>query len=326
MKPLFLLLQFWLGVLHTLFGWIRQGYRWLVYEEKLTLRFCQRLVTVEKRLQGSRHLVFLYRFLRYANHHYHLIPPWIKLVNVAMIMAMMFGHPFLHQVKQEKKTKTQYAFYYEHGLKHYRHYLPQAEAQKMAAGYAQEFAQYYASPAYKEALRTALPSTPTPKLEEAAKQAPPVIRELKLAEVGFDLLRHFEGLRLKPYRDAAGKLTIGYGHLIRPSEAYTRITPAKAESLLLRDVAIAELLVKESVRVPLTISQFSALVVLVYNIGGYQFGTSTLLALINQGKYDAAAEEILRWEKANGKTLRGLARRRYAEYLLFTGKWRKQGE
>ena len=65
----------------------------------------------------------------------------------------------------------------------------------------------------------------------------------------------------------------------------------------------------------------SALVSLAYNIGEYQFRTSTLLRVINQRNYAQAAEEIRRWEKAGGKTLRGLTKRRYAEYLLYTGKW-----
>jgi lysozyme len=216
-----------------------------------------------------------------------------------------------------------YDYYYQHGLAHYRYYVAEAQAKKMAATYAKEFADYYASIAYQQALQTALPAASTPALTQAAKQSPRAIRDLQLAAVGYDLIKHFEGLRLKPYRDVSGKMTIGYGHLLRPREAYQQITQTKAEELLRREVAIAELLVKQFVKVPLSLSQFSALVALVYNIGGGQFAKSTLLTLINQQQYTAAAEEILRWEYAGGKVLRGLERRRHAEYLLFTGKWQK---
>lgn len=214
-----------------------------------------------------------------------------------------------------------YDFYYQHGLTHYRQYVSEAEAERYAARYAKQFADYYASRSYQEALRTALPTEATPALQAAAKNTPS--SNMKMAEVGVDLIKHFEGLRLTPYRDAGGKMTIGYGHLLRPREAYTQITPAQAERLLMKDIVIAELFVKQLVKVPLSLSQYSALVALVYNIGAGQFEQSTLLRFINQGNYDAAAQQMLRWKFAKGKVLRGLAKRRTAEYLLFTGKWRK---
>ncbi len=316
--------RFWLGVFGWIFYGFRQLIRWLAYEEGLIEHFCQRFVAVEKRLRGSRHLTFIYRYLRYAVHHYHLIPPWVKILKVVILLGLMVGHPLWQKYQNTRESDHYYSFYYQHGLEHYRKYLPEAEAEKVAADYARKFADYYTSASYKEALRTALPVTPTPQLQQAARQAPPAVRELKMAEVGLDLVKHFEGLRLKPYRDPVGKFTIGYGHLMRPGEAFAQISQAKAHELLLRDVAIAELLVKQHVKVPLTTSQFSALVALVYNIGGYQFRTSTLLRTINAGDYLRAAEEIRRWEMAGGKTLPGLTRRRYAEYLLFTGKWQSK--
>lgn len=284
--------------------------------------FLQRFFTLTQRLQGARLAIFCYRLLRYLLRRYQLLPTWVKIAKVLIILGIIFLQPLWKEYSQSAEYRHYYDFYFQHGLAHYRQYRPEAEAAELAEAYARKYAEYYISPAYKQALRTALPEASTPKLQQAAQQAPPVIRELKTQKIGFDLLRHFEGLRLKPYRDAVGKFTIGYGHLMRPGEVYTRITRAKAEALLQRDVKIAELLVKQQVRVALTPSQFSALVVLVYNIGGYQFQESTLLRLINAGNYVAAAEEIRRWEYAGGQVLRGLTKRRNAEYLLFTGKWR----
>jgi lysozyme len=170
-------------------------------------------------------------------------------------------------------------------------------------------------------------SSATPVLVQETR---PVVHQmpsqetLRVARIGFDVIKYFEGLRLKPYHDAAKKATIGYGHLLHPKEPRRVISATKAEELLQSDVANAERVVRENVTVPLTISQYSALVSLVYNIGEKPFRSSTLLKHLNQGYYDMAAEEIRRWEVAGGKVQRGLSHRRHAEYLLFTGKWKKK--
>lgn len=287
------------------------------------LHFLRRLLAVEKRLRGARHLTFLWRFLRYAVHHYHLIPQWLRVLKLLVLFWMLLWQPVWNYVVTYRQAESYYAFYYDHGLAHYRKYLPEDRAAQAASSYAHEFAAYYTSEQYREALRTALPEAPSAKLKQAARQAPTAMRGLKTAEIGFEVIKHFEGLRLRPYRDAAGKFTIGYGHLMRPGEAFAQISRKRAEEILRRDVALAEMIVKQHVRVPLDVNQFSALVALVYNIGAYQFRTSTLLKIVNTGDYARAADEIRRWEYAGGRVLRGLTKRRKAEYLLFTGKWRK---
>jgi lysozyme len=71
------------------------------------------------------------------------------------------------------------------------------------------------------------------------------------------------------------------------------------------------------VRVPLTENQYSAVVSLVYNIGGTNFRTSTLLRKLNKGDYDGAANEFRRWVYAKHMVLGGLVARRERERELF---------
>ena len=71
------------------------------------------------------------------------------------------------------------------------------------------------------------------------------------------------------------------------------------------------------VKVDLTQNEFDALVSLIYNIGAGNFQKSTLLKVLNQEKYDAAANQFLRWNKAGGNVLAGLTKRREHERELF---------
>ena len=65
--------------------------------------------------------------------------------------------------------------------------------------------------------------------------------------------------------------------------------------------------------------QFDALVAWVYNLGPSNLKSSTLLNVLNAGEYKNVPEQIKRWNKAGGKVLEGLIRRREAEALLFEG-------
>jgi lysozyme len=136
------------------------------------------------------------------------------------------------------------------------------------------------------------------------------------------LIKEFEGLRLHVYSDPAGLPTIGYGHLLRPGEAFPDgISNEQAEQLLMRDVQWAEDAVNKHVSVQLSQYQFDALVSFTFNVGGNAFAGSTLLKLLNSGDYAGAADQLLRWNKAkvNGKLqeLAGLSRRRQRERELF---------
>ncbi|EDH9820259.1 TPA_asm: lysozyme, partial [Salmonella enterica subsp. enterica serovar Typhimurium] len=75
--------------------------------------------------------------------------------------------------------------------------------------------------------------------------------------------------------------------------------------------------VSRLVKVKLTQGQFDALVSFAYNLGARTLSSSTLLRKLNSGDYAGAADEFLRWNKAGGKVLNGLTRRREAERALF---------
>jgi GH24 family phage-related lysozyme (muramidase) len=141
---------------------------------------------------------------------------------------------------------------------------------------------------------------------------------LSTNDQGLTLVKSFEGLRLTAYQDAVGVWTIGYGTTdgVKPG---MQITEQQAEDFLRRDIARFEPAVASLVKVPLTSDQFSALVSFVYNLGPGSLQQSTLLRLLNQGNIQGAADEFPRWNKAGGRVLAGLTRRRNAERALFLG-------
>lgn len=139
---------------------------------------------------------------------------------------------------------------------------------------------------------------------------------MKISEVGLDLIKSHEGFRSDAYLCPAGVWTIGYGHTGDVEEGQS-VTEEEAEELLLQDVAFAEDAVNSLVEVELSQQMFDALVCFIYNVGVGAFEQSTLLRFLNQGQMEEAAEQFLRWNKAGGKELTGLTRRREAERDLF---------
>jgi lysozyme len=149
---------------------------------------------------------------------------------------------------------------------------------------------------------------------------------MKLDQPGLDFIKKWEGFRSKMYRDVAGHYTIGWGHLLKPAEIgnyKNGIHPGDAEILLKRDVAEAEDAVNDLVALPITQSQFNALVSFTYNLGRGVLARSTLLKKLNLGEFEAVPDQIRRWvhAKVNGKTqrVRGLVNRREEEAKLFEG-------
>jgi GH24 family phage-related lysozyme (muramidase) len=136
---------------------------------------------------------------------------------------------------------------------------------------------------------------------------------------GLLLIKSFEGLRLKAYRDAVGIWTIGYGTTrgVQPNMA---ISEAEAEKFLQQDLNRFEQAIQESVTVPLNDNQFSALVSFTYNVGSGALRSSTLLKMLNaRSDLRSVADQLLRWNRAGGQVLEGLTRRRKAERALFLG-------
>jgi lysozyme len=142
---------------------------------------------------------------------------------------------------------------------------------------------------------------------------------MTLSDAGLALIKQFEGLSLKAYLCPARVWTIGYGTTrgVKPGQV---ISEEEAEAMLRADVARFAQGVAERLQVPVTQGQFDALVSLAYNIGLSAFGKSTLLRLLNDSKYSLAAEQFPRWNKAGGKVLSGLTKRRAAERAMFEGK------
>lgn len=138
----------------------------------------------------------------------------------------------------------------------------------------------------------------------------------KINAAGLALIKEFEGLRLKAYRDPVGVLTIGYGSTgphVRPGMT---ITEAEADALLQRDLERFEKVVAE-MDPKATDNQFAALVSFAFNLGTDALRRSTLLKLHIQGDYRGAKAEFARWKYAGGKVLPGLVRRRAAEAELY---------
>lgn len=140
---------------------------------------------------------------------------------------------------------------------------------------------------------------------------------------GLALVKEFEGLYLKAYRDAVGIWTIGWGHTgLQHNDGTVRagrsVTKEEAEELLRYDMHQFEERVLAFVKVPMNDDEFAALVSFDFNTGA--LGRSTLLKKLNAGDREGAADEFLKWNKAGGKVLRGLTRRRQSERNLFLGK------
>ena len=143
---------------------------------------------------------------------------------------------------------------------------------------------------------------------------------MRTSEAGLDLIRESEGCRLTAYPDPASggdPWTIGYGHTGADVTPGKVITQDEAERLLEEDVDTFERGVMRLVKVGLTQGQFDALVCFSFNLGLGALQQSTLLRLLNTGDYDGAAAQFLRWDKAGGRVMAGLTKRREAEKELF---------
>ena len=144
---------------------------------------------------------------------------------------------------------------------------------------------------------------------------------MQTSDKGIALIKQFEGCKLTAYQDSVGVWTIGYGWTQpvdgKPIRAGMTIKQETADRLLKTGLVSYESDVSRLVKVDLTQGQFDALVSFTYNLGARSLSTSTLLRKLNASDYAGAADEFLRWNKAGGKVLNGLARRREAERALF---------
>lgn len=138
----------------------------------------------------------------------------------------------------------------------------------------------------------------------------------RIDPAGLALVKDYEGLHLSPYLCPARVWSIGYGHT-RTVHAGMKITPDQANQLLEDDLRLVEHAAARLVTVPLNDNQFAALVSFAFNVGIANFERSTLLALLNRGWYEQVPAQLMRWDRAGGEALGGLARRRAAEARLW---------
>lgn len=140
---------------------------------------------------------------------------------------------------------------------------------------------------------------------------------MKTSQKGIDLIKVSEGLELKAYKDSVGVVTIGYGSTGTHVSMGQIITAHQAEDLLRKDISRFEEGVTKLVKVTLNQNQFDALVSFSFNLGLGNLSSSTLLKKLNASDYKGASLEFERWNRAGGKVLNGLTRRRLAEKELF---------
>ncbi len=139
----------------------------------------------------------------------------------------------------------------------------------------------------------------------------------------FNLIKKFEGLELTSYPDTGGIWTIGFGSTINKDTGQAikqgdKIDVSTAERWLKQDIAEREKKIKGLIKVPVTANMKAALVSLAYNIGTGAFASSTLLRLLNSGAdKKLVADQFLRWNKVQGKEVKGLTNRRKLERELF---------
>lgn len=139
---------------------------------------------------------------------------------------------------------------------------------------------------------------------------------MRMGNKGLALIKKFEGCKLEAYICPAGVITIGYGHT-KTADKGMVIDQQEADRLLAYDLSEFERGVESLVQVDVTQNQFDALVSFAFNLGLGALAKSTLLKKVNARDVNGAAQEFLKWNKAGGKVLTGLVRRREAERELF---------
>jgi lysozyme len=133
-----------------------------------------------------------------------------------------------------------------------------------------------------------------------------------------EFIRAFERFRARKYLDQGKRWTIGYGHLILPTESFSEVTRDEAEHLLRLDVAEAATALSvfgDDLRQ----YEFDALVSFVFNLGAGAFKGSTLRGRLLEKNRVGAAHEFRRWHYCGKEPSMGLLRRRIAEELMFLG-------
>jgi lysozyme len=144
---------------------------------------------------------------------------------------------------------------------------------------------------------------------------------MKTSERGIELIKSMEGCRLKAYPDPGSgnePWTIGYGCTHNVHRGMT-ITQEDAEAMLRQELRVYEAAVEHALHVSVKQHQFDALVSLCWNVGPRNLLGSTVLRKANENDHKAAADAFLLWNKAAGKVMPGLVKRRKAERVMYLG-------
>ena len=157
---------------------------------------------------------------------------------------------------------------------------------------------------------------------------------MKVSDSAVEVIKHHEGKRNKPYSCPALLWTIGYGHVLYPEQAKLKLGERSAYPLrpehdkIWSDGGIDAILRSDLTRFESGVlrlcpgainsqAHFDALVSFSFNVGLGSLQSSTLRMKYNRGEYEAAADEFVKWNKAGGRILPGLTRRRLEEQALF---------
>jgi lysozyme len=145
---------------------------------------------------------------------------------------------------------------------------------------------------------------------------------MNINQATIGLIKEFEGFEAKAYKCPAGVWTIGYGTTAAAGvgivpEAGMVIGKTEAEGYLHAALDKFSNQIAPAIKAPINENEFGAFVSLAYNIGAGAFKKSSALRHFNAGDKDKAADALMLWNKAGGKVLAGLVRRRTAERALF---------
>ena len=157
---------------------------------------------------------------------------------------------------------------------------------------------------------------------------------MKVSAAAMNMIKHHEGVRVKPYRCPALLWTVGVGHVIDPSHAAVKyedrknlpvpagwdrvLSMGEVDALLAQDLGRFE---RGVLRLcPAATGRqgvFDSLVSFAFNVGLGNLQRSSLRMKTNRGDFEEAADEFLKWTKAAGRVLPGLVKRRNDERALY---------
>lgn len=145
---------------------------------------------------------------------------------------------------------------------------------------------------------------------------------MRVSDKAIKMIRHHEGVRVKPYQDAIGLWTVGVGHLIGdgktlPDEWNRTLTMGEVDEILRKDLARFEAGVERLCPTGLTQPRFDALVSISFNFGLGNLQRSSIRMKHNRGEFEDAADSFLLYNKAGGKIFKGLVNRRNDERALY---------